>query len=263
MKDTAPIGLGILAVAGLFGFVGGGVAFVMWDFTFIGALFIAAIIAAIVILILWLGWREPATSPQEAQAAAKESIAAKKAETSAAAPAEESPKAEAPTAAAAATTAAAAPKVKPSATLPGEDELNERKGSWKYEGDADEAPKAEETKAAAPAADTEDRDGDGVVEGTDEGTKPATLKAARDGKADNLKEIKGIGPKLEKLCNSLGFYHFDQIAAWNADEVAWVDANLEGFKGRVTRDTWVAQAKILADGGETEFSKKVDKGGVY
>ncbi len=53
---------------------------------------------------------------------------------------------------------------------------------------------------------------------------------------------------MEKLCNSLGFYHFDQIASWTPDEVAWVDANLEGFKGRVTRDTWVAQAKILAEG---------------
>ena len=72
-----------------------------------------------------------------------------------------------------------------------------------------------------------------------------------------------MGPKLEKLCNTMGFYHFDQIAAWRADEVAWVDQNLEGFKGRVTRDEWVAQAKILAEGGETEFSKKVDEGKVY
>ena len=54
----------------------------------------------------------------------------------------------------------------------------------------------------------------------------------------------------------MGFYHFDQIAAWTAAEIAWVDDNLEGFKGRVTRDEWVAQAAILAAGGETEFSKK-------
>jgi NADH-quinone oxidoreductase subunit E len=93
--------------------------------------------------------------------------------------------------------------------------------------------------------------------------KPAGLTAARGGKADNLKEIKGIGPKLEILCNSLGFYHFDQIANWTDAEIAWVDDNLEGFKGRVTRDNWVAQAKILAAGGETEFSKRVEKGGVY
>jgi NADH-quinone oxidoreductase subunit E len=93
--------------------------------------------------------------------------------------------------------------------------------------------------------------------------KPAGLAAPRGGKADNLKEIKGIGPKLEALCNSLGFFHFDQIAAWTPAEIAWVDDNLEGFKGRVTRDDWVAQARVLAAGGETEFSKRVEKGGVY
>lgn len=108
-----------------------------------------------------------------------------------------------------------------------------------------------------------DYDGDGVVEGRDEGQKPATLEAARDGLPDDLKRIKGIGPKLEKLCNSLGFWHFDQIAAWTDQEVAWVDANLEGFKGRVSRDNWVEQAKLLASGAETEFSRRVDKGEVY
>jgi NADH-quinone oxidoreductase subunit E len=78
--------------------------------------------------------------------------------------------------------------------------------------------------------------------------KPKALKAARGGKADDLKIIVGIGPKLEILCHKLGFYHFDQIAAWTASEIAWVDENLEGFKGRVTRDDWVGQAKTLAAG---------------
>ena len=68
---------------------------------------------------------------------------------------------------------------------------------------------------------------------------------------------------MEKLCNNLGFWHFDQIAKWTDAEVAWVDANLEGFNGRVTRDKWVEQAGLLSAGGETEFSKKVDKGSVY
>ncbi|MEL6799340.1 MAG: NADH-quinone oxidoreductase subunit NuoE [Pseudomonadota bacterium] len=91
---------------------------------------------------------------------------------------------------------------------------------------------------------------------TEGGTRPEALDAARDGKADDLKLIKGVGPKLEKLLNRLGFYHFDQVAGWTADEVAWVDQNLEGFKGRVSRDNWVDQAKILATGGETEFSRR-------
>lgn len=132
------------------------------------------------------------------------------------------------------------------------------------EAEAAAAAKAAEVAAAAEAVETTpDFDGDGVREGTDEGTRPAALDGPRGGKADNLKEIKGIGPKLEILCNQLGFYHFDQIAAWSADEVAWVDANLTGFKGRVTRDAWVEQAKVLAAGGETEFSKRVEDGDVY
>ncbi len=113
--------------------------------------------------------------------------------------------------------------------------------------------------AAAPAASSKASGGnDGDV-----GTRPAGLDAPRGGSADDLKQIKGIGPKLEKLCNSMGFWHFDQIAAWTPDEVAWVDENLQGFKGRVSRDNWIDQAKVLASGGETEFSKRVEDGDVY
>lgn len=83
----------------------------------------------------------------------------------------------------------------------------------------------------------------------DAGIKPATLAAPRGGAPDDLKRIKGIGPKLEQLCHSLGFFHFDQIAVWTPEEIAWVDQNLEGFKGRVLRDDWVAQAQQLAADG--------------
>ncbi|MEO0486080.1 MAG: NADH:ubiquinone oxidoreductase [Pseudomonadota bacterium] len=118
------------------------------------------------------------------------------------------------------------------------------------------APEPAPAPAAAPAPAP-------AAEEAPAAAKPTALSEAREGGADNLKEIKGIGPKLEKLCNSMGFYHFDQIAAWTDAEVAWVDDNLEGFKGRVTRDKWVEQAKILAAGGDTEFSKRVDGGKVY
>ncbi len=93
--------------------------------------------------------------------------------------------------------------------------------------------------------------------------KPEMLKKARASGADDLKQIKGVGPKMETMLNKMGFYHFDQVAGWRAKEVQWVDDNLEGFKGRVSRDEWVKQAKVLARGGVTEFSKKVKKGGVY
>lgn len=103
------------------------------------------------------------------------------------------------------------------------------------------APKADAAPAPAPAAETVSEPG--------EGKRPAGLDGPRGGGADDLKKIKGVGPKLEKLLNSLGYWHFDQIAAWSAEEVAWVDANLAGFKGRVSRDSWVDQAKSFAAGG--------------
>ncbi|MBE2278368.1 MAG: NADH-quinone oxidoreductase subunit E [Rhodobacteraceae bacterium] len=86
-----------------------------------------------------------------------------------------------------------------------------------------------------------------------EGRQPEGLAGPRGGQADNLKEIEGIGPVLEKLCHELGFFHFDQIANWSDAEVAWVDQNLKGFKGRVTRDRWVAQARIIVAEGLEAF----------
>lgn len=104
------------------------------------------------------------------------------------------------------------------------------------------APAPAAASAAAPAVDT--------------GARPVTLSTPLGGQPDDLKKIKGIGPALEALLHEKGYFHYEQIAAWTEAEIAWVDENLEGFKGRVTRDEWVAQAKILAAGGETEFSSR-------
>lgn len=90
----------------------------------------------------------------------------------------------------------------------------------------------------------------------DEGAKPAGLAAPRNGQADDLKTLEGIGPALEKLCHELGIFHFDQIAAWGEAEIAWMDSNLKGFKGRVTRDKWVAQAKLIGSVGTEEFLRR-------
>ena len=50
---------------------------------------------------------------------------------------------------------------------------------------------------------------------------------------------------------------------WKAKDIAFVDDKMEGFKGRITRDEWVKQARVLAQGGSTEFSARVSKGDVY
>ena len=74
---------------------------------------------------------------------------------------------------------------------------------------------------------------------------PTLLNAPRAAGADDLKLILGVGPKLEKVLNDLGFWHFDQIATWGPAEIAWVDARIT-FKGRIERDDWVAQSAALA-----------------
>jgi NADH-quinone oxidoreductase subunit E len=82
--------------------------------------------------------------------------------------------------------------------------------------------------------------------------QPELLKKPRTGKGDDLKLIWGVGPKLAKMLNEMGVWHFDQIASWGRAELAWVDERLEGFKGRAARDEWVKQSKKLAKGWRPE-----------
>ncbi len=115
------------------------------------------------------------------------------------------------------------------------------------------APVAQPLRTApvtTPVADVADDRGEKVAA---KGDGPERLTAPRNGKADNLKEIEGIGPALEKLCNELGFWHFDQIASWSDADVAWVDANMRNFKGRIVRDKWVAQARLIVGEGLEAF----------
>ncbi len=91
--------------------------------------------------------------------------------------------------------------------------------------------------------------------------RPKGLAGAREGKADELQRISGVGPKIDKTLHSLGFFHFDQIANWSPDEVQWVDEHLR-FKGRIEREEWIPQAKLLAAGNEGEFNRLYGTGSV-
>ncbi|TVQ04232.1 MAG: NADH:ubiquinone oxidoreductase [Roseinatronobacter sp.] len=93
------------------------------------------------------------------------------------------------------------------------------------------------TPAAPIAAPAQESDADA-------GVQPQALEAPV-GTADDLKQISGVGPVLERKLNDLGIYHFWQIAGWSAAEVAWVDGFLN-FKGRIARDEWLDQASKLA-----------------
>ena len=99
-----------------------------------------------------------------------------------------------------------------------------------------------------PAADPEDaagtpQDTDTIAE-TVMAVRPLALDRPVDGAADDLTLIGGIGPKIREVLNGLGIFHFDQIADWTPENVAWVDQYLN-FNGRILREGWVEQAAIL------------------
>ncbi len=81
---------------------------------------------------------------------------------------------------------------------------------------------------------------------TSEGSQPELFDAPR-GEADDLKLISGIGPKLEQKLNSIGIWHYAQVAAWTQAEIDWVNAAIS-FRGRIERERWVVQAKALLEG---------------
>lgn len=112
------------------------------------------------------------------------------------------------------------------------------------------APKPAKTKAETASA----TGLDAAMGRTKEANSDETtlLARPRGGKGDDLKLIVGVGPKLEKLLNDIGVWHFDQIANWKARDIALVDSKMENFKGRISRDGWVKQARALAKGTQPE-----------
>ncbi len=83
--------------------------------------------------------------------------------------------------------------------------------------------------------------------------------ASRPGEAHDLKRIRGIGVLIEKKLNQMGVTTYEQIAEWTVADIERVSHVLD-FKGRIERENWVEQARILASGGQTEFSRRADRG---
>ena len=102
------------------------------------------------------------------------------------------------------------------------------------------APKAPVAKVAAPKV---------------KAAKPAPVSSI----PDNLELIKGLGPKVNKLLKDLGVTSFTQVAGWTAADVAEMDSKLGAFAGRITRDNWIEQAKLLAAGDVAGFEAKYGK----
>ena len=138
---------------------------------------------------------------------------------------------------------------------------------WLGEGEAAVLEKARPAKAATAAKvpeseATDDADRSAGAPVSDSGVTRQEHPAGRPGRpdgdagrpqlyaeaptdADDLKQINGVGPKLEQALNELGVYRIAQIASWSEAEIAWIDDALVGFKGRITRDDWVGQARAL------------------
>ena len=84
---------------------------------------------------------------------------------------------------------------------------------------------------------------------------------APSSEADDLRKIKGLGPKLVALLKEQGITSFAQIAEWSDEDVARIDATLGRVAGRIEREQWVAQAKLLVTGESSEFSQKFGNDG--
>ncbi len=120
----------------------------------------------------------------------------------------------------------------------------------------DAAPAAQvPTFVAPPASEILGGMGEAIAAAVREEVAAAVPVAA----GDDLLRIKGLGPKLKALLADLGVTSFAQIAAWSADDLAKIDAQLGTFAGRPVRDNWIEQAKMLAAGDVAGFADRFGK----
>lgn len=90
---------------------------------------------------------------------------------------------------------------------------------------------------------------------------PAPAATPAPASADDLTRIKGLGPKIAALLGELGVTSFAQIANWSDADIADIDAGLGRFSGRIVRDQWVMQAKLLSAGDEAGFAAQFGRNG--
>lgn len=82
---------------------------------------------------------------------------------------------------------------------------------------------------------------------------------ARPDNIDDLKRIRGVGVLIERKLRQLGVNTYDEIASWTAADVERVNAHLD-FEGKIERENWIEQARILASGAQTEYARRLDNG---
>lgn len=120
-----------------------------------------------------------------------------------------------------------------------------------------ERPSASPSSPPSPAAPVAGA-GDAVISG---GGGPSPFLEAPLGDPDDLLRLKGVGPKLGAMLGELGVFHYHQIASWTDEHITIIDERLGSFKGRIDRDRWRDQARLLAEGRLDEFDALFGSGG--
>lgn len=126
------------------------------------------------------------------------------------------------------------------------------------------AANAQATAAATMEADAEAGPSiapTGTSTGSSTGIALAPAPIPAPGTGDDLTCIKGLGPKLSALLGEFGIASFSQIAAWTPEEIERIDAHLGRFSGRIVRDQWVEQARLLAAGDQSSYVAQFGRNG--
>ncbi|CAN5642288.1 hypothetical protein BH10PSE14_BH10PSE14_00550 [soil metagenome] len=88
---------------------------------------------------------------------------------------------------------------------------------------------------------------------------PSGATAAMAPVDGDITQLKGLGPKLAATLAQLGYTRLDQIAALTPDQAGDLDAQLGSFQGRMTRDRWIEQARLLVDGDRAGYEAAFGK----
>lgn len=129
---------------------------------------------------------------------------------------------------------------------------------------ADEAERKSQIAETSPGALSADANTEEVAAApgstdAEAGPSPAPAPAPADAPADDLTQIKGVGPKLAAQLRDLGVTSYARIAAWDDAEIDRIDARLGRFQGRIRRDDWVTQAGLLASGDTAAYEARFGK----
>ncbi|MET1754447.1 hypothetical protein ABVV53_03045 [Novosphingobium sp. RD2P27] len=123
----------------------------------------------------------------------------------------------------------------------------------------DEVAAAKEEEASAEASPPEVTTSEAPSAPTSPAEAPVEAPLAAAGEPDDLRRIKGIGPKLLTTLHALGVNRFEHIASWTDADLDALDNKLGAFAGRPRRDSWVEQARLLSSGDTAAYEAKFGK----